>query len=105
PRLGGSTFFSSGFSFPLGGLYQYGGWGSAVAVLASIIPAGLGLDALRQLTLGETAFGGKFWVLSAPVELELLVVLAVGFLILARYALAYLETLAKREGKLTSRHQ
>jgi len=98
-------FFSSGFYFPLGGLYQSGGWGSAVAVLGSIIPAGLGLDALRQLTLGETAFGGKFWVLSAPVELELLVVLAVGFLILARYALAYLETLAKREGKLTSRHQ
>jgi len=98
-------FFSSGFYFPLGGLYQSGGWGSAVAVLGSIIPAGLGLDALRQLTLGETAFGGKFWVLSAPVELEILVVLAVGFLILARYALAYLETLAKREGKLTSRHQ
>ena len=98
-------FFSSGFYFPHGGLYQSGGWGSAVAVLGSIIPAGLGLDALRQLTLGETAFGGKFWVLSAPVELEILVVLAVGFLILARYALAYLETLAKREGKLTSRHQ
>jgi len=98
-------FFSSGFYFPLGGLYQSGGWGTAVAVLGSIIPAGLGLDALRQLTLGETAFGGKFWVLSAPVELEILVVLAVGFLILARYALAYLETLAKREGKLTSRHQ
>jgi len=98
-------FFSSGFYFPLGGLYQSGGWGSAVAILGSIIPAGLGLDALRQLTLGETAFGGKFWVLSAPVELELLVVSAVGFLILARYALAYLETLAKREGKLTSRHQ
>jgi len=98
-------FFSSGFYFPLGGLYQSGGWGSAVAVLGSIVPAGLGLDALRQLTLGETAFGGKFWVLSAPVELEILVVLAVGFLILARYALAYLETLAKREGKLTSRHQ
>jgi ABC-2 type transport system permease protein len=98
-------FFSSGFYFPLGGLYQTGGWGSAVAVVGSIIPAGLGLDALRQLTLGETAFGGKFWVLSAPVELELLVILAVGFLILARYALAYLETLAKREGKLTSRHQ
>ena len=98
-------FFSSGFYFPLGGLYQSGGWGSVVAVLGSIIPAGLGLDALRQLTLGETAFGGKFWVLSAPVELEILVVLAVGFLILARYALAYLELLAKREGKLTSRHQ
>jgi len=38
-------------------------------------------------------------------ELEILVGMAVLFLILARYALAYLETLAKREGKLTSRHQ
>ena len=38
-------------------------------------------------------------------ELEILLVLAVVFLILARYTLAYLETLAKREGKLTSRHQ
>src|SRR5439155_19317278 len=104
-RVGEPVFFSSGFYLRLGGLYQCGGWGSAVAVLGSIIPAGLGLDALRQLTLGETAFGGKFWGLSAPVELEILVVLAVGFLILARYALAYLETLAKREGKLTSRHQ
>jgi ABC-2 type transport system permease protein len=98
-------FFSSGFYFPLGGLFNYGGWGAAVGILGSIIPAGLGLDALRQLTLGETAFGGRFWVLSAPVELEILVVLAVGFLILAKYALAYLEILAKREGKLTSRHQ
>lgn len=98
-------FFSSGFYFPLGGLFQFGGWGSAVGILGSIIPAGLGLDALRQLTLGETAFGGKFWVFSVPEELELLLILAVGFLILARYALAYLETLAKREGKLTSRHQ
>jgi len=41
-------FFSSGFYFPLGGLYQSGGWGSVVAVLGSIIPAGLGLDALRS---------------------------------------------------------
>ncbi len=98
-------FFSSGFYFPMGGLFRIPGWGSAVALAGSIVPAGLGLDAMRQLTLGPTAFGGQLWVLSAPVELEVLVVLAVVFLILARYCLAYLETLAKREGKLTSRHQ
>ena len=62
-------------------------------------------DAIRQLTLGSTAFGGQFWLLDVGVELLLLVGLAVLFLILARYALAYLETLAKREGTLTSRHQ
>ncbi len=98
-------FFSSGFYFPMGGLFRVPGWGSAVALAGSLIPAGLGLDAMRQLTLGPTAFGGQLWVFSVPVELELLVLLAVVFLILARYCLAYLETLAKREGKLTSRHQ
>ncbi len=76
-----------------------------MAIAGSIIPAGLGLDAMRQLTLGPTAFGGQLWVFSVPVELEILAILAVVFLILARYCLAYLETLAKREGKLTSRHQ
>jgi len=38
-------------------------------------------------------------------RLDRLLVLAVVFLVLARYSLAYLEILAKREGKLTSRHQ
>ncbi len=98
-------FFSSGFYFPMGGLFRVPGWGSVVAVAGSIIPAGLGLDAMRQLTLGPTAFGGIFWVFSVPVELGILIILAIVFLILARYCLAYLETLAKREGKLTSRHQ
>src|SRR5204862_6632146 len=99
------TFFSSGLDRPLGGLFNRGGWRSLVGIVRSIIPAGLGLDALPQLTRGQTAFGGKSSVLSAPVELEILLVLAIGFLVLARYALAYLELLAKREGKLTSRHQ
>ncbi len=98
-------FFSSGFYFPIGGLRSVGGWGSVVAFAGSIIPAGLGLDALRQLTLGETAFGGTLWIFSVPVELGILVGLAIVFLLLARYCLAYLEMLAKREGKLTSRHQ
>ena len=98
-------FFSSGFYFPVAGLYQAGAWGRAVAIAGAFIPATLGLDAIRQLTLGSTAFGGQFWLLDVGVELLLLVGLAVLFLILARYALAYLEMLAKREGKLTSRHQ
>ncbi|MCI4371064.1 MAG: ABC transporter permease [Thermoplasmata archaeon] len=98
-------FFSSGFYFPLGGLFRIPGWGPAVAIAGSFIPASLGLDALRQLTLGTTAFGGKLWIFDVTTELEILVVMAVLFLILARYCLAYLETLAKREGKLTSRHQ
>lgn len=98
-------FFASGFYFPLGGLARIPGWGSAVALAGTIIPAGLGLDALRQLTLGPTAFGGALWLFTPEVELAILVILAVVFLVLARYALAYLEMLAKREGKLTSRHQ
>ena len=98
-------FFSSGFYFPLGGLLKIPGWGPAIAIAGSFIPASLGLDALRQLTLGSTAFGGNFWIFSVTTELGILVAMAVLFLILARYCLAYLETLAKREGKLTSRHQ
>jgi ABC-2 type transport system permease protein len=98
-------FFSSGFYFPLGGLFRIPGWGPAVAIAGSFIPASIGLDALRQLTLGSTAFGGTLWIFDVPTELGILVGMAVLFLILARYCLAYLETLAKREGKLTSRHQ
>ncbi len=95
-------FFSSGMYFPVGGFLYVQPWGPAIAVAGSIVPAALGLDALRQLTLPESGLP----VLLTPVpELEILLVLAVLFLILARYALAHLETLAKREGKLTSRHQ
>ena len=95
-------FFSSGMYFPVGGLFLVPTWGPAVAIAGSVVPATLGLDALRQLTLPGTAP----LPLAPPItELEILLVLAVAFLFLARYALAYLEKLAKREGKLTSRHQ
>lgn len=95
-------FFSSGMYFPAGGFLMVQPWGPAVAVAGSIVPAMLGLDALRQLTLPGTTLPS---VLPPDTELELLLVLAVVFLILARFCLAYLEKLAKREGKLTSRHQ
>ncbi len=95
-------FFSSGMYFPAGGFLLVQPWGPVVALAGSIVPAMFGLDALRQLTLP----GANLPSLLPPVtELEVLLVLAVVFLVLARFALAYLETLAKREGKLTSRHQ
>src|SRR5439155_769102 len=95
-------FFSSGMYFPAGGLFSIPTWGPAVAIAGSIVPATFGLDALRQLTLPGTA---PLPLLPPVTELEILLVLAVVFLVLARYTLAYLETLAKREGKLTSWHQ
>ncbi len=97
-------FFSSGMYFPAGGLLQPSlyPWGPAVALAGSVVPAMLGLDALRQLTLPGTA---PLPLLPVATELEILLALALLFLVLARYCLAYLETLAKREGKLTSRHQ
>lgn len=98
-------FFSSGMYFPVGGLFKIPSWGPAVAIAGSLIPATLGLDAMRQLTLPPEAQEAIFPLASPGVELAILLLLAVVFLILARYALAYLETLAKREGKLTSRHQ
>jgi len=94
-------FFSSGFYFPVGGLFRVPGWGPIIAIIGSFVPATFGLDALRQLTLGSTAFGGQLWIFDVKTELYILVFMAV----LARYSLRYLETLAKREGKLTSRHQ
>jgi ABC-2 type transport system permease protein len=95
-------FFSSGMYFPVGGLLKVPTWGPAVAFAGSIVPATLGLDAMRQLALSSVPL---LPLLPAATELEILCLLAVVFLILARYCLAYLETLAKREGKLTSRHQ
>ena len=96
-------FFSSGMYFPAGGLLLPGlsPWGLGVAVAGSIVPAMLGLDALRQLTLPNAPYP----IFPPVTELALLLVLAVVFLVLAWFALAHLETLAKREGKLTSRHQ
>ncbi|TLZ53397.1 MAG: ABC transporter permease [Methanobacteriota archaeon] len=92
------VFLASGFYFPVRIL------GPAVAFAASIIPAALGLDALRQL-LFPGFFGGQFWLLSVGLELTILLGLCVLFLVLARLSLGYMETLAKREGRLTSRHQ
>jgi len=69
-----------------------------VAAAGSFIPLTLGLDAMRQLAF---ATGPSLGFLSVPIELAVLVVLAVVFLLGARLLLAYMERLAVREGRLT----
>jgi ABC-2 type transport system permease protein len=75
--------------------------GFYVALGASIIPITLGLDAMRQLLFGDQTVG----LLPVNLELAILVVLAVVFVVSARYALRYMEHLGKREGRLTMRWQ
>lgn len=87
--------FLSGLYFPLRAL------GAVGLVFASVVPLGLGVDALRQVLLGEAARG----LLPVHVETTILAVFAVVFLVLARLALGYLEALSKREGRLTQRWQ
>ena len=87
--------FLSGLYFPVRSL-------GAVALLAvSVLPLGLGLDAVRQVLLGRSAHG----LLPAGLEAALLAVQAAVFLAGARLALGHLESLSKREGRLTQRWQ
>jgi ABC-2 type transport system permease protein len=88
-------YLVSGFYFPVRSL---GIWISAIA---SIIPITLGLDAMRQELFGPVANG----FLPVVTELAILCVLAVMFLVLARYSLRYMENLGRREGRLTLRWQ
>ena len=104
-------FFSSGFYFPVGGFAKFGTIGGAMLAFATAIPATLGLDAMRQIivpggpVLPIPIPWGPGTFLTADLEFGILIVLAVVFLFLARQTLAYLEKLARREGRLTSRHQ
>lgn len=89
------VYFLSGLYFPLRTL---GALGMAAAAL---VPLGFGVDAMRQVVLGADARG----LLPVGVELAILAALSAVFLVLARVALAHLETLSKREGRLTQRWQ
>ena len=57
---------------------------------------------MRQLAFPSTADQA---ILPVNVEMAILAVMAVVFLVGARFALRYLETLARREGRLTLRWQ
>ena len=89
------VYFLSGLYFPIRSL---GGLGS---VAAGILPLTLGTDAIRQVLLGPAAHG----LLPLPLEALALAGFSALFLYLARIALAYLEGLSKREGRLTQRWQ
>jgi ABC-2 type transport system permease protein len=95
----------SGFYFPVRAL------GFVTAAAASILPITLGLDAMRQLLFPAMMADLRF--LSATAELAALAGSAVLFLLLAHrslgyleaIALAYMERLAMREGRLTERRR
>jgi ABC-2 type transport system permease protein len=84
-------FLLSGFYFPVKAM---GFW---VATFASIIPLTLGMDAMRQLLFTSDPTLG---FLSVPIELAILVVLALIFIYAAGKMLAKLEDIGRREGRL-----
>ncbi|MBI5933910.1 MAG: ABC transporter permease [Chloroflexi bacterium] len=85
-------FLASGFYFPIKSLPFW------VAAGASIIPLTLGMDAMRQLVFPS---GSKIGFLNVSTEIIILSVLAVLFIVTAKYLLAYVEKIAVREGRLT----
>lgn len=86
-------YLFSGFYFPVRAL------GSVAAGIAALLPITLGLDGIRQIFYGEAAHGLIPLVWIPPIQLALLIL----FLYLAQRALATMENLGKREGRLTLR--
>jgi len=87
----------------LGGLYSpIRVLGSLAFLVAAFLPLAVGLDAIRQL-----AFAGTEEIGLLPVEVEtaILAAMVVVFILLAYRALAFVERLARREGRLTIRWQ
>ena len=89
-------YFLGGVNVPLRAL------GPIAALVAATLPLAVGLDAMRQLAFPGPESAG---VLPVWAEMLILAGMAVVFLIGARYALAFLEHLARREGRLTIRWQ
>jgi len=88
------VYLLSGFYFPVKALPFW------AAVLGSLIPLTLGMDAMRQLSFPD---GHTFGLWSVPVEIGALAVMTVLFLVLARWALAVMERRARRDARLTER--
>jgi ABC-2 type transport system permease protein len=85
-------FLASGFYFPIKSLPFW------VAAGASILPLTLGMDAMRQLAFPS---GFKLGFLTVNNEIYILAVLAVVFIVVAKFLLAYVEKIAVREGRIT----
>jgi ABC-2 type transport system permease protein len=90
------VYFLGGVNVPLRAL------GPVAGFVVATLPLAVGLDAMRQLAFPGPESAG---VLPVGIEIAILVVMGVVFLVAARYALAFLEHLARREGRLTLRWQ
>jgi ABC-2 type transport system permease protein len=90
-------YFLGGVNFPLGALPAV-----LVGAVMAILPLGVGLDAMRQLAFASSDARG---VLPVGTEMAILAAMGVAFLIGARLALAWLERMARREGRLTLKWQ
>jgi ABC-2 type transport system permease protein len=89
-------FLLSGFYFPVKAL---GVW---VASAASLIPLTLGLDAMRQLLFPANP---TFGFLRVDYEIYILLALAAIFVTASKFALDYMERLARQQGRLTERRR
>lgn len=89
-------YLLSGFYFPVKSL------GVTLASLAALIPVTLALDGMRQILLPG---GEKMGFLPIWANLLVLSVMALLFPYLAYHGLSYMERLAKKEGRLTTRWQ
>ena len=89
-------YFLGGVNFPLRAI------GPVAGFVMATLPLGVGLDAMRQLAFAGADTQG---MLPVGTEMLILAVMGVVFLVGARLALGYLETLARREGRLTLRWQ
>jgi len=89
-------YFLGGVNFPIRHL------GVVSGLVVATLPLAVGLDAMRQLVFPGRASEG---VLPVGTEMLILVAMGVVFLVAARLALGWLETLARREGRLTLRWQ
>ena len=90
-------YFLGGVNFPIGPAF-----GQLAAIVMATLPLAVGLDAMRQLVFAGSETNG---VLPVGAEMVILGVMGVVFIVGARIALGYLETLARREGRLTLRWQ
>jgi len=94
-------YLLSGFWFPLKSfVYMFGQPGFWLAAGASIVPITLGLDGIRQCLFGTERGFLPIWL-----ELVILIFLAGLFFLFAKYSLAKMEDLGKKEGRLTLKWQ
>jgi ABC-2 type transport system permease protein len=89
-------YFLGGVNFPLRAI------GPIAGLMVATLPLAVGLDAMRQLVFAGSDVQG---ILPVGIELAILAVMGVVFIVAARFALRYLEHLARREGRLTLRWQ